>query len=85
MTMAMKTPAERQQVIDRLASEMASVARELAEVGLTADLAVARHDWDCIYAASERLLELQRCWGGLYRRLLALSVRPCQIAERSSV
>jgi len=77
--------AERQQVIDGLAHEMASVARELAEVGLTADLAVARHDWDCVYSASEKLLELQQIWASLYRRLLAVRVPPSQIVERSSV
>ena len=58
---------------------------ELAEVGLTADLAVARNDWECIYSASERLLELQRSWVGLYRRLLAVRVAPSQVADRSSV
>lgn len=83
--MAIETSAERQQVIDGLARELASVARELAEVGLTADLAVARHDWECIYSASERLLELQRSWVGLYRRLLVLTVPPSHVAERSSV
>jgi hypothetical protein len=85
MVMATEAPAERQQVIDGLTRELASVARELAEVGLTADLAVARHDWECIYSASERLLELQRSWAGLYRRLLVVRVHPSQIAERSSV
>jgi hypothetical protein len=85
MTMAIDSPSERQQVIDVLAREMASVARELAEVGLTADLAVARHDWECICAASERLLELQRSWAGLYRRLLVVRVQAHQIAERSSI
>jgi hypothetical protein len=85
VTMATKIPAEREQVIDGLALELASVARELAEVGLTADLAVARHDWECIYTASERLLDLQRSWAGIYRRLLAVRVPPCQVAERSSV
>jgi hypothetical protein len=60
--MAIETPSGRQQVIDALAREMASVARELAAVGLTADLAVARQDWDCIYSASERLLDLQSSW-----------------------
>jgi hypothetical protein len=64
---------------------MAPVPRELAGVGLTADLAVARHDWECVYTASERLLELQRSWAGLYRRLLAVRVRPSQITKRSSV
>jgi hypothetical protein len=83
--MAAETQAERQQIIDGLAREMASVARELAQVGLTADLAVARHDWECVYIASERLLELQRSWAGLYRRLLVVRVPPNQIAERSSV
>jgi hypothetical protein len=71
MTMATEIPAEREQVIDGL-------ARELAEVGLTADLAVARHDSECIYTASERLLDLQRSWTGLYRRLLAVRVPPSQ-------
>lgn len=80
MTMAIDTPSQRQQVIDVLIREMASVARELADVGLTADLAIARHDWECIYSASERLLELQRSWAGLYRRLLV-----ARISERSSV
>lgn len=64
---------------------MASVARELAEVGLTADLAIARRDWDCIYTASERLLDLQRGWAALYRRLLVVRVQPSQISERTSV
>lgn len=80
MTMAIDTPSQRQQVIDVLIREMASVARELADVGLTADLAIARHDWECIYSASERLLELQRSWAGLYRRLLV-----ARISERASV
>jgi hypothetical protein len=83
--MTTEAPAEEQQVIDALARELASVARELAEVGLTADLAIARHDWDCIYAAAERLLELQRSWAGIYRRLLVVRVRPSHFAERSSV
>jgi hypothetical protein len=82
---AVENVAERQQVIDELAREMASVARELAEVGLTADLAVARHDWECIYIASERLLELQRNWAGLYRRLLVVRVGPSRLSERTSV
>jgi len=85
MTMATETPAERQHDIDELVREMASVARELAELGLTADLAVARHDWECIYAASERLLELQRIWAGLYRRLRVDRVPPSHVTERSSV
>jgi hypothetical protein len=76
--MATGNQSERQQVIDASASE-------LAEVGLTADLAIARHDWDCIYSASDRLLELQRSWAGLYRRLLVLRVAPSRISERSSV
>jgi hypothetical protein len=58
--MTTRTPAERQRIVDGLTGEMAVVLRELAEVGLTADLAVARLDWDCIYTACERLLELQR-------------------------
>ena len=61
------------------------LARELAEVGLTADLAVARHDWECIYSASERLLELQRSWAALYRRLLVVGVQASPVVERSSV
>jgi hypothetical protein len=64
---------------------MASVARELAEVGLTTCLAAARHDRECIYSASERLLELHGSWAALYRRLLVVRVQPSQIAERSSV
>ena len=79
MIMANETPADR--VIDGLARKMASVARDLAEVGLAADMAVARHDWDSICAASERLLDLQRSWAALYRRLLVASIRPCEIAE----
>jgi len=86
LTMATKSPAEqRRQIIDALANEMASVARELVEVGLTADLAVARDDWDCIYAASERLLELLRCWAALYRRMLVIRVEPSRLSERTSV
>jgi hypothetical protein len=83
--MAIQTPAEQQQVVDELAREIAVVARELAEVGLTADLDLGRLDWDCICTASERMLELQRSCAGLYRRLLVVRVRPSQIAERSSV
>jgi hypothetical protein len=79
-----QTPAERQQVVDDLAREVAAVARELAEAGLTADLAIARRDWDCVYTASERLLELQRRWAALYRRLLAVRVESNRISERSS-
>jgi len=52
---------------------------------LTADLAIARRDWDCIYTASERLLELQRNWAALYRRLLVIRVEPSRIFERTSV
>jgi hypothetical protein len=85
MTMAVESPAERQHVIDGLTREMASVARELAEAGLTADLAIARHDWDCIYNTAERLLELQRSWAKLYRRLLVVCVGPSRLCERSSV
>jgi hypothetical protein len=79
-----QTPAERQQVVDDLAREVAAVACELAEVGLTADLAIARRDWDCVYTTSERLLDLQRRWAALYRRLLAVRVEPSRISERSS-
>jgi hypothetical protein len=64
---------------------MASIARELAEVGLTADLAIARHDWECIYTASERLLELQRSWAWIYRRLLVVRIGPSRLSERTSV
>ena len=85
MNVATEAPSERQQVIDALAREMASVARELAEVGLTADLAIARRDWDCIYTAAERLLDLQRGWAALYRRLLVVRVEPSQISERASM
>jgi hypothetical protein len=85
MTMAVESPAARQQVIDGLTREMASIARELAEVGLTADLAIARHDWECIYTASERLLELQRSWAGIYRRLLVVRIGPSRLSERTSV
>jgi hypothetical protein len=83
--MATQTPADRQQVIDELAREIATVARDLAEVGLTADLAVARRDWDCFYTASEGLLELQRRWAALYRRLLIVRVEPSQLSERTSL
>ena len=83
--MATQDPAQQPQVADELAREIAAVARELAEAGLTADLAVARRDWDCVYAASERLLELQRRWAALYRRLLVLRVEPSRISERNSV
>ena len=85
VTMVTKTQAGRQQLIDELARGIAAVARELAETGLTADLAVARCDWDCLYAASERLLELQRRWAALYRRLLVVRVEPSRITERTSV
>jgi hypothetical protein len=86
LTMATESHVEqRRQIIDGLAGEMASVARELAEVGLTADLAVARRDWECIYAASERLLELQRCWAAHYRRLLVSRVEPSRLSERASL
>jgi hypothetical protein len=83
--MAIQTPATRQQLVDELAREIAAVARELAEVGLTADLAIARGDWDCLYTASERLLELQREWAALYRRLLVLRIEPSRISERASL
>lgn len=83
--MATRTPAERQQAVDELASEIAAVARELAKVGLTADLAVARRDWNCVYTACEGLLDLQRRWVVLYRRLLILRVEPSRISERTSV
>jgi hypothetical protein len=83
--MAIRTPAKRQQLVDELAREMAAVARELAEVGLTADLAVARSDWDCLYAASEKLLDLQRRWAAIYRRLLVIRVEPSQLSERASL
>lgn len=83
--MATETQSERQQVVDELAREIAAIARELAGVGLTADLAIARRDWDCVYTASERLLELHRRWAGLYRRLLVVSVEPSRISERTSV
>ncbi len=85
MTMATETPVERQQVVDDLAREIAAVARKLAEVGLTADLAIARRDWDCVYTASEGLLELQRRWAALYRRLLVVRVEPSRFSERTSV
>jgi hypothetical protein len=49
------------------------------------DLAAATHGWECIYPASERLLELHSSWAALYRRLLVVSVQPSQIAERGSV
>jgi hypothetical protein len=68
MTMATDTPAERQQVIDGLAREIVSVARELAEVGLTADLAVARHDWEC---GLLRIREIARATAELGRSLPA--------------
>jgi hypothetical protein len=64
---------------------MASIARESAEVGLTAELAIARHDWECIYSASERLMELQRIWATLYRRLLVMRIGPSRLSERTSV
>lgn len=83
--MTSQTPGERQQAVDELAREIAAVARELAEVGLTADLAIARRDWDCVYAASEGLLELQRRWAALYRRLLVVRVEPSQLSERTSL
>lgn len=62
---------------------IAAVTRELAEVGLTADLAVARRDWD--WTTSERLLELQRRWAAHYRRLPVVRVEPSQLSERTSV
>jgi hypothetical protein len=82
---ATRNPSEQQQLVDQLAREIAAVARELAEVGLTADLAIARHDWSCIDTASETLLELQRRWAALYRRLLVVRVDSSQISERTSV
>jgi hypothetical protein len=85
MTMASQTPMDRQQVVDELVRELAAVARELAKVGLTADLAVARKDWDCIYTASESLLELQRRWAALYRQLLVARVEPSRGSERNSL
>jgi hypothetical protein len=76
--MATEIPAEREQVIY-------GIPRELAEVGLTADLAVARLDRECIYTASDGLVDLQRSWAGLYRRLLAVRVPRSQVAGPSSV
>ena len=49
-------------------------ARELATAGLTADLAVARGDWHTVYTESEKLIELQRRWAVLYRRLLVIRI-----------
>ena len=56
------------------------MARELAKVGLTADLAVARRDWDTIDTASERLMELQGRWAVLYRRLLVVGIEPSRLS-----
>jgi hypothetical protein len=83
--MQTRTADERRQAVDELGREIAAVAREVAEVGLTADLAIARGDWDCLYTVSERLLELQRTWAARYRRLLVLRIEPSRISERASL
>jgi hypothetical protein len=84
VTVVTQTPAERQKLIDELAREVAAVARELAEVGLAADLAVARHDWDVLYSSSERMLELHSRWAALYRRLLVTRTDSSHVSERTS-
>jgi hypothetical protein len=76
--------ADRSRRVSELTTEISAVARELAEVGLAADLAVARHDWAVIYSSSERMLDLHHRWAALYRRLLVVRTEPSRVAERTS-
>jgi hypothetical protein len=78
------TDADRSRRVAELTTEISAVARELAEVGLAADLAVARDDWDVIYSSSERMLDLHHRWAALYRRLLVVRTDSSRVSERTS-
>jgi len=78
------TDVDRSRRVASLIMAISAIARELAEVSLAADLAVARHDWDVIYSSSERMLDLHHLWAALYRRLLVVRTDSSRTSERTS-
>lgn len=76
---------DREQRVAELTKSIASVARELAEHCLAADLAVARSDFDVLCASSERAVALQRRWSLLYRQTLACRTTSSRISESCSL
>ena len=68
-----------------LTKDIGALARELAELCLAADLAVARGDFDVLCASSERALALQRRWSLLYCQMLACRTTSSRISESCSL
>jgi hypothetical protein len=76
---------DREKRVAELIKDIGSVARELAEHFLAADLAVARGDFDVLCTSSERALALQRRWALLYRQTLACRLTSSRISESCSL